>query len=211
MSHRVNTNHGDQKVLRSLITEDVKCLNMCPLSKSGFKDYESRSVGYLYWLLFGDDLNWHTAAADCLGTLAITRFMAEQFSLDLAPVTEESYDKLTPVGQDDKLVRAAAERLDIDDRLPTPEELAAANFVSETTLEMVEAMEKYQTSAKLLLLKTTSRRLLPLKKTSSKVPCFFLSQTQQSILSALIRRRHRGQRGPLSFCRTARRAGNLTG
>ena len=83
-----STNHGDQKVLRTLITEDIKCLNMCPLAKSGFKVYESRSVGYLYWSLFGHDLNWHTAAADCLGTLAITRFMAEKSSLKREPLTQ---------------------------------------------------------------------------------------------------------------------------
>lgn len=135
-----NKNNGDQKVLQALINEDARCVNMCRVAQVAFKDYESVSLGYLYWSLFGQDLEWHTAAADAMGTLAVTQFILDQCTLLFEPLAVPAVELLHPVAQEDSLVKAAALRHEKgnNDRLPTPEEISAAKFVKKVTIEMVE-------------------------------------------------------------------------
>ena len=100
-------------------------------ARRGFKNYESVSVGYLYWSLSGHDLKWHTAAADALGTLAVVQFMLDSYTLVSETTASPAFETFNPVSQEDPLVKAAALRHGSEDRLSTPEKVAAANFVTE--------------------------------------------------------------------------------
>ena len=138
-----NMNHGDQKVLRALITDEVKCVNICPLARRGFKDYQSVSVGYLYWSLFGHDSNWHTALGDARGTMAVVQSMLDKYTLVSETTASPAFETLKPVSQEENsLVKATALRHGSEDRLPRPEKVAAATFVTGVMVGMVEQKGK---------------------------------------------------------------------